>query len=162
MNTIQIQALALNLIIYLLMIFPLILVSLNKKIYTTKKSFLSSLIYCTILEVFLSAILYMFSNNIFSLFTSKNGIINYAVYSSKILFISSSLYALKILIPANIYNQNKQKKLATFVCTKIAVTIFLIFILYSLFNTKGILFSFPVCDFIFYIIYFLEIVRYYI
>ncbi len=160
MNAIQIQALFINLIIYLFMITPIIVVSLNKKIYATKKSLLSSLIYCTIFEIIFSSILYIFPNLIFSLFTKKSGIINYAIYSFKILFISSSLFALKILIPANLYNQNKRKKVATLVFTKIAILIFLIFIFYNLLNTKGILFSFPICDFIFYVIYILEIIRY--
>ncbi len=160
MNTIQIQALLINLIIYLFMTTPVMAVSLNKKIYTTKKTFISSLFYCTIFEIIFSTILYIFPNAIFSLFTKKTGIINYAIYSSKIIFMSSSLFALKILIPANLYNQNKIKKVATFIFTKIAILIVLIFIFYNLFNTKGILFSFPICDFIFYVIYILEIIRY--
>lgn len=160
MNLIQIQALTLNLIIYLFMIIPIIIASLNKKIYTSKNNFFTGLVYCTIFEVFISAIIYIFPNNIFSLFTKKTGIINYAIYSSKILFISSSLSALKILVPASLCNKNKIKKVATLVCTKIAILIILMSILYIIFNTKGFLFSFPICDFIFYIIYFLEIVRY--
>lgn len=159
MISIHIKALFLNFIIYLIMLIPLILISLNKKIYSTKKDFFSSLIYCTILEIVLSAILYIFSNNIFSIFTNTTGIVNFAVYSSKILFISSSLYALKILIPTYLYNQNKKKKLAIFIFSKTAITIFTVTLFYIIFNTKGALFAFPICDFIFYIIYILEIIR---
>ncbi len=159
MNTTQIQGIFLNLIIYLIMIFPLIIISLNKKIYISKQQFFTTIIYCTLLEISLSLILYIFPKDIFSTFTKTTGIINFAIYSSKILFISSSLFALKILIPAYLYNQNKKKKLAILVLSKIAITIISIIILYIKFNTKGILFSIPICDFIFYIIYILNIIR---
>lgn len=159
MNTTQIQGIFLNLIIYLIMIFPLIIISLNKKIYISKKQFFTTIIYCTLLEISLSLILYIFPKDIFSTFTKTTGIINFAIYSSKILFISSSLFALKILIPAYLYNQNKKKKLAILVLSKIAITIISIIILYIKFNTKGILFSIPICDFMFYIIYILNIIR---
>ena len=39
---IQVLGLILNLIIYVLMIAPIIIVSFNKKIYTTKKSLIKS------------------------------------------------------------------------------------------------------------------------
>lgn len=159
MNTTQIQGIFLNLIIYLIMIFPLIIISLNKKIYISKQQFFTTIIYCTLLEISLSLILYIFPKDIFSTFTKTTGIINFAIYSSKILFISSSLFALKILIPTYLYNQNKKKKLAILVLSKIAITIISIIILYIKFNTKGILFSIPICDFIFYIIYILNIIR---
>lgn len=159
MNPIQIQAIFLNLIVYIIMIFPIIIVCLNKKIFATKKTFFYSLICCTILEIFLSAILYIFSNEIFSIFTNTKGIINFSVYSSKILFISSSLYSLKILIPSYLYNKKKQKKLAILVLSKIAITTICIITFYIIFNTKGFLFAFPICDFIFYIIYLLNIIR---
>ena len=87
MNTTQIQGIFLNLIIYLIMIFPLIIISLNKKIYISKKQFFTTIIYCTLLEISLSLILYIFPKDIFSTFTKTTGIINFAIYSSKILFI---------------------------------------------------------------------------
>jgi len=159
MNLIQVQAFFLNLIVYIIMIFPLIIICSNKKIFSTKKTFFNNLIFCTILEILFSAFLYLFPNKIFSLFTDTKGIINFAIYSSKIFFISSSLYSLKIFIPAYLYNQKKTKKLAILVLTKIAITIFFIITFNMLFNTKGFLFAFPICDFIFYIIYFLNIIR---
>ena len=42
---------------------------------------------------------------------------------------------------------------AILVLSKIAVNILLIFIGYFLFDTKGILYSFPICDLIYYLIY---------
>ncbi len=155
MNEVQIKALFLNLIFYIIMTFPIIIVSLNKKNFSTKKNFLSTLIYCTIFEIILSAILYLFSEKIFSIFTNITGVINFAVYASKILFISSSLFALKIIIPVYL---KQTKKITIFILSKIVITIISCIILYTLFNIKGLLFAFPVCDFIFYIIYILNVI----
>lgn len=165
MNKIQLYALILNLIIYIIMIFPIIIISRRKSIYKNKKKFITYLIFTIILEIILSLIIYTFPKKIFSIFTAKTGIINYAVYASKILFISSSLYGIKILIPTFIYYNNlkiKSKKTAIFLLSKIAVTLILIFIGYNLFNTKGMLYAFPLSDLIYYIIYiifFLNIIR---
>lgn len=164
MDRIQIIALFFNFIVYLLMIIPIFYFLFNKSIYKNKKKFISFLCISILIEVFLSFILYVFSHEIFSLFTKTTGIVNYAVYASKILFISSSLYGIKYLIPAYIWkNKNEHKKTAILVLSKIAVNILFIFIGYFLFNTKGILYSIPVVDLIYYIIYiklFLNIIRY--
>ena len=152
-NQVEVCGLVINFIIYIFMILPIILISFKKSIYTSKKNFLLFLIFSIILETIFSLILYNFSRNIFSLFTSTTGIINYSIYASKILFISSSLYSFKILIPAYISIESR-KKTAILVLSKITVNLIFIFIGYSIFNTKGILYSFPLCDIIFYIIYF--------
>lgn len=155
MNEVQIKGLFLNLIIYTVMITPVIVVSLNKKFFTTKKKFLTTLIYCTFLEIALSFIVFLIPEKIFSLFTHKNGIVNFSVYASKIIFISSSLFALKVLIPAYL---NQTKKITIFVLSKIVITVAFCIIFYILFSTKGFLFAFPICDFIFYIICILKII----
>lgn len=152
-NQVEVCGLVINFIIYIFMILPIILISFKKSIYTSKKIFLLFLIFSIVLETIFSLILYNFSRNIFSLFTSTTGIINYSIYASKILFISSSLYSFKILIPAYISIESR-KKTAILVLSKITVNLIFIFIGYSIFNTKGILYSFPLCDIIFYIIYF--------
>lgn len=162
MTNIQINGLLLNLIIYLIMIFPIIIISLNKKNYETKNRFISVLIFSFIINIVLSLIVYNFSKTIFSIFSNTPGIVNYAVYASKILFISSSLYGIKILIPSYLLKINCKKKSAILVLTKIAISILFIFIGYRLFNFKGVLFAIPICDLIFYIIYilvFLKIIR---
>ena len=90
------------------------------------------------------------------------GIVNYSVYASKILFISSSLFGIKILFPVYLIQNNMKKKSAILVFSKIAVLLIFILIGYNLFNFKGLLFAFPVSDLIFYIIYiivFLNIIR---
>ncbi len=152
-NQVEIYGLVLNVIIYILMVLPIILFSFKKSIYTSNKKFLSSLSFSIILEIIFSIILYNFSKNIFSIFTSTTGIINYAVYASKILFISSSLYGFKILVPAYI-SQKSIKKTVILILSKITVHIFFIILGYSIFNIKGILYSIPICDILYYIIYF--------
>ncbi len=155
MNEVQIKGLFLNLIIYIVMITPVTIIALNKNFFYTKKKFLTTLIYCTFLEIILSFIVFLIPEKIFSLFTNKSGIINFSVYASKILFISSSLFALKILVPSYL---NKTKKITILVLAKIVITIISCIICYILFSTKGFLFAFPICDFIFYILYILKIV----
>ena len=138
-NQVEVCGLVINFIIYIFMILPIILISFKKSIYTSKKIFLLFLIFSIVLETIFSLILYNFSRNIFSLFTSTTGIINYSIYASKILFISSSLYSFKILIPAYISIESR-KKTAILVLSKITVNLIFIFIGYSIFNTKGILY----------------------
>ena len=163
MDRIHLIGLSLNLIIYILMLIPVFFVLFNKYIYKNKKKFISFLCISTLIEIFLSCFLYIFSREIFSLFSKTTGIVNYAVYASKILFITSSLYGIKYLIPCYIWKSNcKDKKTAILVLSKIAVNILFIFIGYFLFNTKGILYSFPICDLIYSLIYlkiFLNIIR---
>ena len=163
MSSIQISALSINFFIYLLMLIPIFVLLFNKSIYKNKKRFVSVLCTSILIEVFLSCFLYVFSNEFFKLFSKTTGVVNYAIYSFKILFISSSLYGIKFLIPAYLWKiRNEHKKTAILVLSKIAVNLLLIFIGYILFNTKGILYSFPICDLIYYIIYiklFLNITR---
>lgn len=161
MGRIHIIGLFLNFIIYLLMVVPVFFILFNKSIYENKKKFISFLCVGTLIEIFLSCVLYIFSRSIFSIFSKTTGIVNYAVYASKILFISSSLYAVKYLIPSYIL-KTENKKTAILVLSKIAVNILFIFLGYILFNTKGILYSFPICDLIYCIYYlkiFLKIIR---
>lgn len=160
-NQVQINGLFLNLIIYVIMILPIIFILLKESIYKTKEKFAFWLVISVLIEIVLSILFHKFSRNIFSIFTNTKGVINYAVYSSKILFISSSLYNLKFLLPAYI-SKKDSKKTVILVFSKITVNLIFILIGYTFFNTKGILYSFPICDIIYYIIYvkvFLNIFR---
>lgn len=159
MNKIQILGIFLNLIIYLIMIFPIIIISLKKDFYKSKKNFIFALTLSSIIEIILSIIIYVFPENIFSLLSNTSGIINYATYASKILFVSSSLYGLKILIPSYLFHKKAKKKLATLILLKIAICIILIFLGYHIFNTKGIFYAFPATDLIFCIIYSIIFIR---
>lgn len=157
MNSAKFGGIILNLIIYIIMIFPIILVLFKKSIYKNKKTLLTNLIFITILEVGLSIILYLFSKYVFSIFANTSGIINYAIFASKIIFISSSLYGIKFLIPAFLYKFDK--KTTILFLSKIVVNLIFIFIAYNLFSTKGALYSLPICDFIYYIIYIILFIK---
>ena len=163
MDRIHLVGLSFNFIIYILMLLPVFFILFNKSIYENKKNFISFVYISTLIEIFLSCTLYLFSNTIFSIFTNTTGIINYAVYASKIIIITSSLYGIKFLIPYYIWKtQNKNKKTAILVFSKIAVNVLFIFLGYILFNMKGILYSFPICDLFYCIIYiniFLKVIR---
>lgn len=159
MNRIQILGTFLNLIVYLIMIFPVIIISLKKDFYKSKKHFIFALILSSIIEIILSIILYIFSENIFSLFSNTSGVVNYAIYASKILFVSSSLYGFKILIPSYLFHKKFKKKSATLILLKIAVCIILIFAGYHMFNLKGIFYAFPATDLIFCVIYSIIFIR---
>ena len=153
MDKIQIYGLIINLIIYFLITLPIEILSFINKIYKNQKKFILVLYLSIIYSVITSVLLYSFPYKIFSIFTSTKGIINYGVYAFKILFISSSLYSIKILIPKYISCNFKTKKIAIFKISKIALTILFSIISCLLFNTKGILFTIPIIDFIYSIIY---------
>ena len=136
MDSIKFFALSYNFIIYIIMVFPIIVICLNNKIYKSKTSFIYAISLSVILEILFSLIVYAFPRKIFSIFSNSNGIINYSVYASKILFISSSLYGIKFLIPSYLFNKKMKKKSAILVLSKIAVLIIFILIGYNLFNIK--------------------------
>lgn len=150
---IQIYGLISNFILYLILILPIIIITSKKNIYSSTNDLLKAILLSLVIESFLSSIIYVFGKNIFSLFIKTQGIINYAVYASKIIFITSPFYGIKFLIPAYIFQKNKSKKTTILFFSKIVVNIIFIFIGIALFSNKGMLFSIPLCDIIYYIIY---------
>ena len=159
MNSIQIHGLILNLIIYVIMIFPIILLSFKKSIYKNKKDLAFFVLISVFVESFFSFFIYKWGKNIFYLFSDVTGIVNYAHYASRILFITSSLFGIKIFIPAYLVKVQGTKKTVILLSSKITVNIILCFIGYICFNTKGILYAFPICDILFYAVYILKVIR---
>ena len=101
MNKILVFGLLLNIILYIVITLPIRIISLNKKIYGNNKKFILILIISLIYFVSISFMLYSLPlpHMFFSLFTKTSGIVNYGIYAFKILFLSSSLYSIKLLIP---------------------------------------------------------------
>lgn len=161
MSNTKLLGLILNLILYIITIIPIIALIFNKKIYKNKKTLVTYIIFITIIETLLSFFIYCFSKNIFYLFSSTLGIVNYATYASRIIFISSPLYGTKFLIPAYlIYTfPQKRKKTTILFISKIAVTALFIFISQKLFLIKNTLYSFPICDFIYNTIYIILFIK---
>ena len=58
MNEIKIIGLFLNLILYIIIILPIIILVFNKQIYRNKKTLIKSLVFVTILEILFSFIIY--------------------------------------------------------------------------------------------------------
>lgn len=144
MSKISVISFALNILLYILISIPILVICKNKKIFKNRNSFLLAICIGTIIEIFLSLIIYKFPNIIFSTLVNVQGIINYSVFISKIIFSTSSLIAVKILIPALLINRHKNiQKLLT-----VQLLITLIFCTIGFFykKTVGFLFGFPVSD----------------
>ena len=120
MDKIQIYGLLINLIIYIIITMPIRVLSHYKKIYEDNRKFILILTISMIYFIIISFILYSFPFKIFSLFTNTSGIINYGVYAFKILFLSSSLFSIKLLIPnyldylAFFHNKKTELKVSEF------------------------------------------------
>ena len=138
-NEIQLKGLCLIFIFYLILIMPSIIICFNKKYFIDRKKFNNILIGNIIYNIILSMCFYLFYEKIFNIFNLDQGIINYAIYSGKIIFMASSLFAVKYLIPGYIYH-NKNKKISIiFAIAKIIDTLICMIIGYYLFNQKGLL-----------------------
>ena len=150
------KAILINLIIYIAFIIPSIIVLLKADL-SSKKSVVFWISVTVIITSFLSTCLYEFSNNIFSFFSKTTGVINLCVFISRIVFLDSSLFCLKYIIPKYLYSKNK--KTAILFLSKIAANIVFSILGYIFFNSSGLLYSFPICNLIFYIIFVLIFIR---
>lgn len=159
MSNIELSGLFLNFILYILIIFPVIFIAKKLNITKNKKIFIKFLIISTIIEILISLFIYNYSKNFFSIFTKTPGIINFATHCSKILFICSPLYAFKILTPY-LFKKNRIKKTVILVLSKITANIIFAIAGFLIFNFKGFLYSFPACDFLFYIINIIIFIKY--
>ena len=141
-NEIELKGLGLIFLYYLILIFPSIIICFNKKYFENRKEFNNIIIGNIIYTILLSMCFYLFYVKI-----------NYAIYSGKILFIASSLFPIKYLIPGYIFH-NKSKKISIiFAIAKIIDTLICMIIGFYLFDQKGILFAVPFSDVIYYIAY---------
>lgn len=152
-NQIQINGLFINLIIYIILITPSLITCFFKKAFSTRKNFNNILIINIIITIFLSLIFYLFYESILNSLPFDQGVLNYAIYAGKIIFISSSLYPLKYLIPVYFFNNKNKKASILLAFAKIIDTFICMFLGYLLFNTKGILFGIPFADIIYYLSY---------
>lgn len=162
-NEIQLYGLGFVFIIYLILITPSLIICFNKKHFLDRKKFNNILIGNIIYNIVLSMCFYLFYESLFNTLNVKQGIINYAIYSGKIIFIASSLYAIKFLIPGYLFHNNNKKISIIFAIAKIIDTLICMIIGYYLFNQKGILFAIPFVDIIYYIAYiycYLKVFRY--
>lgn len=140
----------LNILIYFLMIIPVLIISSRKKIYNNRATFILNVCLATIIDILLSLLIYKYSEKIFRLFSKKFGIINYSVFISRIIFSTTSLFAVKIFAYTLLINKHKSiKKLLKFnTILLLALCLFGKIIK----GTSGFYLAFPITDIIMYII----------
>jgi len=100
-----------------------------------------------VLEFILSGIVYVYMKPIFHLFNVQNGIINYAIYSAKILLISSTAIGVPFII--SIYfllNKRIKTSIFLFVIRQLLLPVPLTILFYELWYIKGILYAIPMSD----------------
>ena len=144
MKNYQILALSKVFLLYIVALLPTWIVLLKKNIYENKKIFLKITLLLTLLEIIIFSIIYFFPSIIIPFFSSKTNIQNYMMYSFKILFIASITTVFQYLVLLYFFKKNIKLSLLLFL-TKIFY-IPIIIIAYIIFNTKGALFSVPLCD----------------
>ena len=137
-------------IIYIIALIPVFISLFDKTIYLNQKNFIKKNCLLIVIEIAVFSIIYLFSNSIVTLFSTKTNIQNYMIYSLKILFIASSTTVLHYTIP--LYMFLKHKKTGIFLWILKLSYIPVILISYSIFNIKGAFFAIPFCDILYNII----------
>lgn len=110
-----------------------------------KNSNLRKLIYTSFGLILYSLVLHFFIKQIASLFTTINGIIHFVEYASKIYFICLPLIGYKILL---IKKEESIQKVIFLLGLRIILFIITIFLFRNLFALKGVLYSWPLSEFI--------------
>ena len=137
---------------YIIFFIPLIIFLLNRKNYKSKKNIYKISFYSILYGILTSSIFYIVPKKFFSFFTNVNGIINFCSYASKIIFITSSIIGIQIIILLFFYFQKQIKKTAILFLLKTAVLAILILILYNLYHITGFLYAIPISDIVFLLI----------
>lgn len=151
MKEYQLFSIFLDFCLYIIALIPTWISLFFYKNYLSKKKFLNMNYLTILIEIFIFIIIYSFPNLISSLITQKVNIQNYMMYSFKILFILSSISTIHYTIPIFLYKETKNLKyFLLFILKLLYIPIMLIN--FYIFNTKGLLFSVPLCD-LFYSFY---------
>ena len=149
MSKVSFTSFALNILLYTLISIPILIMSQKKGIYKSKKNYILSICLGTILEIILSLIIYNFPYQIFGLFVSTQGIVNYSVFISRIIFSTSSLISLKFLVPSLLIHLHK--KAGNYMMIQIIIMVVFCAIGFLLKKTVGFLFGFPIADLVIFI-----------
>ena len=150
MDNIYFISLLFNFAIYICLLIPPTIYSINKKVFKNKTNFFVSLCSATLLETFFSLVLYVNSHQIFSFFTNVQGIINTSYYISRIVFSTSSFYALKIFTPALM--MNRKRNIRPYLFFNVILSISFMAIGYLVRGFSGFLIAIPISDIVGYIL----------
>lgn len=137
--------LLINIILDLFFI-PVLSIILNNLFYSLKeikiKTIINTTTFCTIIQIIISIILYIFITNIVNLFNFETGIINYSIYIFKILSISIVFKPLQYTISAYCYSLKNKLLFICYYLLNIFIFGITIFTL-ATYKLNGILFSIP-------------------
>lgn len=131
-------------LLYIISFIPTWIGIFQKSTYTNKNEFLKRNCLLIFFEIVIFSIIYFFSKEIVVLFSSQTNIQNYMIYSLKILFIASVTTVIHYSIP--LYFIFEHKKTGMFLWLFKLAYIPVMLISYYFFDTKGALFSIPLCD----------------
>ena len=148
--SINFQAFLLNLIAYILVISPVLLIGKRKNIYTKKNTLIINLCIATLVEIIVSILFLKNSEKFFCLFSKKLGVVNTAVFISKIIFSTASLYAVKFITYFFLYYTHKNLK--AYLLFKIIMTVILCIIGNAVKGIFGLYFGYTVSEVIIYIV----------
>lgn len=148
MDIYKLKALLVVLSMYLIATFPSFIIFLVKKDVKDKKSFINLYCICTLIEVLIFSLIYLFSKNIIELLPLANNIKKYSVYTQKIVFSTSILTIINFAYPIYLFKNEKKKKAITLFSLRFLYIPILIFMNF-VFSTKIALFTIPVLDLIY-------------
>ena len=134
-------------IVQSLYFLPIFLISIYFLI--SKKPNKSLIIHSTIGLIFYSITLHIFIIPICSLFTKNTGIVHFVEYASKIYFICLPLIGFRIFF---ILREKNMKKLYLFIFMRIILLSGITILFHHLFQLKGILYGWTICEFIVFLI----------
>ncbi len=110
------------------------------------------LIYTTFFLIFDSIILHFFTKQLAMLLTSSRGVLNFVKYSAKIYFIALPLIGFQTFFVKKV----AMKKSHFLVLFRIIGLFFITFIFKFCFGLKGILYSWPLSEFIWTLLFFIK------
>lgn len=148
MEIYKLKSFILILIIYLIAMLPTIIVITYQRFYNSKKSFIKILCFCSIIQVIIFSLIYMFPRKIIHIFGITQNIENYSLYALKILFIGSVFTPIHYAFPIYLFKQEKKKKAFILFSLKL-IYIPILVIMNFIFSTQIALFTMPVLDLIY-------------
>ncbi len=148
MEIYKLKSFILILIIYLIAILPTIIVITCEKNYSSTKSFIKILCSCTIIQVIMFSLIYMFPRKVVHIFGMAQNIENYSIYALKILFIGSIFTPIHYAFPTYLFKQEKKKKAFMLFSLKL-IYIPILVIINFIFSTQIALFTMPILDLIY-------------
>lgn len=114
MDIYKLKAIIIVLFIYLFAMFPSFIIFLVQKNIKDKKSFINLYCFCTLIEVFIFTLIYVFSNNLIGILPLAKNVEKYAIYVQKIVFSSSIFTIINFAYPIYLFKSKKRKKLLNF------------------------------------------------